>query len=76
MLVNTKGKKPGEIIISKKQWKELMNITKEGVRKKIYSARKLIDTDKEISAGLYTYAIEEFGKIVLLSKSSYHLRLQ
>ena len=69
MLINSKRKKPAEIIISKKQWKELMMITNEGIKKKLQSARKLIDTNKEISAGLYTYAIEEFGKMILLNKS-------
>jgi hypothetical protein len=67
--MNAKGEKPSEIIISKKQWKELMIITNDGIKKKLQSARKLADTDKEISTGLYTYAIEEFGKINLLNKS-------
>jgi hypothetical protein len=33
MLMNAKGEKPGEIIISKKQWKELMIITNDGIKK-------------------------------------------
>jgi hypothetical protein len=69
MLINSKRKKPAEIIISKKQWKDLMIITNDGIKKKLNSARKLVDIDKEISAGLYTYAIEEFGKMILLNKS-------
>jgi hypothetical protein len=69
MLINAKGKKPDEITISKKQWKELMIITNDGIKKKLSSARKLVDIDEEISAGLYTYAIEEFGKMMLLKES-------
>jgi hypothetical protein len=69
MLKNARGKKLREIIIPEIQWKELMIITNEGIKKKLQSAKKLLDADTEISAGLYTYAIEEFGKIILLNKS-------
>jgi hypothetical protein len=31
--------------------------------------RKNIESDKEISAGLYTYVLEELGKLLLLKKS-------
>jgi hypothetical protein len=69
VLKNTKGKKPSEIIISQKHRKELMIITNEGIKKKLQSAKKLVGIDKQISAGLYTYAIEEFGKMIILNKS-------
>lgn len=52
MLKNAEGMKPREIIIPEKQWKELMIITNEGIKRKLQSAKKLLDTDTEISAGL------------------------
>jgi len=45
--MNTRGENPDEIIISKTQWKELMIITNDGIKKKLQSARKLADTDKQ-----------------------------
>jgi hypothetical protein len=36
---------------------------------KLDSARGFINIDKDVSAGLYTYASEEFEKIILLNQS-------
>jgi len=36
---------------------------------KLQSARQLVQFDKEISAGLFTYALEEFGKLILVKES-------
>ena len=47
----------------------MLNITFEGIKRKLNSARILVDHDKEISAGLYTFALEEFGKLLLLKDS-------
>jgi hypothetical protein len=35
---------------------------------KLQCARQLVQFDKEISAGLYTYALEEFGKLLLVKE--------
>ena len=33
------------------------------------AARHMIDYDKEIAAGIYVYALEELGKLLVLKKS-------
>jgi hypothetical protein len=50
MLCNTKGDKRKDIDITEKQWTEMLNITFEGIKRKLNSARILVDYDKEISA--------------------------
>ena len=35
----------------------------------LQSASQLVQFDKEISAGLYTYILEEFGKLILVKES-------
>jgi len=69
MLKDEKGRKPREIEISHEKWNETKRIIREGIKKKLDAAKKLIETDKEVSAGLYIYAIEEFGKLLLLDNS-------
>lgn len=34
--------------------------------RKIQSAKRLVDFDKEVAAGLYSYTVEEFGKLLLV----------
>ena len=65
-----KGKKPKIIDIEEDLWKQSIKNTYEGTVKKLQSARKLLEFDKDISAGLYTYALEEFGKMILLRDSN------
>jgi hypothetical protein len=65
-----KGKKPKIIDIEEDLWKQSIKNTYEGTVKKLQSARKLLEFDKDISAGLYTYALEEFGKMILLKDSN------
>lgn len=48
---------------------ELIKNIQDGITRKLDSARILIHYDKEMAAGLYTYAIEEFGKLLLLKES-------
>ena len=69
MLKDKKGKRPLKIEIPQEKWIETKHIIREGIKKKIRVAKKLIDTDKEVSAGLYIYAVEEFGKLLLLDNS-------
>jgi hypothetical protein len=48
----------------------LLEDTKDTIKKRIIqkleAARKLIDFDKEVSAGIYVYAVEELGKLEVL----------
>jgi hypothetical protein len=69
MLKNEKGRKPVEIQIPIEKWNETKHAIREGIKKKLDAAKKLIETDKEVSAGLYIYVIEEFGKLLLLDNS-------
>ena len=66
---NTKCEKHKIIDIEEDLWKQSIKNTYDGIVKKLQSARKLLEFDKDISAGLYTYAMEEFGKIILLKDS-------
>ena len=66
---NEKGRKPREIELTLEKWNETKRIIREVVKKKLDAAKKLIESDKEVSAGLYIYAIEEFGKLLLLDNS-------
>ena len=56
--------------ISEELWNDLKKNTLSGVFRLLESAQKLLENNGEaaISAGLYTYAVEEYGKLMLLSK--------
>lgn len=69
MLRDCKGNKVLDISISDQQLKEMMRYIHDGVIQKLDVARKMADINKEFSAGLYIYAIEEFGKILVLRNS-------
>ena len=58
-----------EIHISKETWNEAKWLTKNGIIKKLSAAKQNIDIDTEIAAGIYIYALEEFGKLLLLKES-------
>ena len=70
MLEDKDNRKTGQIIIPKKQWQEVIQITREGIFRKLKAARQLLKNDgyEDFCAGLYTYALEEFGKYLLLKK--------
>jgi hypothetical protein len=70
MLKDAKGNKPLHIDISEDQWKEMMQNIRDGILRKLNAARNMETIDKEIAAGLYVYAVEEFGKLLLLRKAS------
>lgn len=70
MLKDEKGKKPCEIEISHEKWEETKQMIREGIKKKLDASKTLIENDKEVSAGLYIYALEEFGKLLLLDDSN------
>ena len=58
-----------EIHISKETWNEAKRLIKNGIIKKLSAAKQNIDIDTEIAAGIYIYALEEFGKLLLLKES-------
>jgi hypothetical protein len=60
---------PQEIHISKETWNEAKRLIKNGIIKKLSAAKQNIDIDTEIAAGIYIYALEEFGKLLLLKES-------
>ena len=56
--------------ISEELWNNLKKNTLSGVLRLLESAQKLLENNGEeaISAGLYTYAVEEYGKLILLGE--------
>jgi len=61
--------KPSTIEISEEKWIEAKHIIKNGIIKKISAAKQNIDIDIDIAAGIYIFALEEFGKLLLLKES-------
>lgn len=59
-------KKFPSIVISETQYKDILIKTYEGIIRKLNTANFLVENDKYISAGLFTYALEELGKLLLL----------
>lgn len=51
---------------------KLLQDTKDSIKKRIIQklegARRLVDFDKEVSVGIYVYAVEELGKLEILNK--------
>ena len=56
--------------VSIEVYTKLLNQTYEGIIRKLESATVLLEIDEYLSAGLYTYALEELGKILLLKQSA------
>jgi len=71
VLENKDGEKPREIHLENQDWNNLKKLTYERIISKLESAKKLLMVGgfDDISAGLYTFALEEFGKLILLEKS-------
>ena len=61
--------KSSTIEISEEKWIEAKHIIKNGIIEKLSAAKQNIEIDKEIAAGIYIYALEEFGKLLLLKES-------
>jgi hypothetical protein len=59
---------PQEIYISKENWNDAKRLVKNGIIKKISAAKQNLDIDIEIATGIYIYALEEFGKLLLLKE--------
>lgn len=58
--------KPLRIYISKDKWNNAKYSIRDGIIKKLYAAKQTLTIDKEIAVGIYIYALEEFGKLLLL----------
>lgn len=52
--------------ISDKLLQDTKNSIKRRIIQKLAAARKLVDFDKEVSAGIYVYAVEELGNLKVL----------
>lgn len=73
MLENKDNEKPKEVHLKNQEWNDLRKLTRQGIISKLESAKKLLNAtgSDDVSAGLYTYALEEFGKLLLLDKSEH-----
>jgi hypothetical protein len=58
--------KPSHVDISENQWKEMMQNILNGIFQKLKAVKSILTIDMYIAAGLYIYAVEEFGKLFLL----------
>jgi hypothetical protein len=61
MLKDSKGHKPSHIDISEDQWNQMKQHIRDGILRKINAVSKIQKIDKDMAAGLYVYAVEEFG---------------
>lgn len=66
MLKDSKRKKPLEIEISEDLRIKMVQHVRNGIFRKLDAVRKMQSIDTEIAAGIYVYAVEEFGKLLLL----------
>jgi hypothetical protein len=61
------GRKDPEFLnLSDNLMVEATNLIINGIKDKLAAAKKMIDYDKEIAAGIYVYALEELGKLEVL----------
>jgi hypothetical protein len=58
MLKDSKGKKPPVIDISEDQWRQMLQIVRDGIFRKLNAVRNMQSIDKDIAAGIYVYAVE------------------
>jgi hypothetical protein len=62
--------KPSYIDIPENQWKEMMHHVLDGIFRKLNAAKNMQTIDMYIAAGIYVYAVEEFGKLLLLKNAN------
>jgi hypothetical protein len=72
MLKDSKGHKLPDIEISEDQCRQMMEFIRDGILRKINAVRSMQTIEKDIAAGLYVYAVEEFGKLLLLRDAPPH----
>jgi hypothetical protein len=58
--------KPTHVDIPENQWREMMQNILNGIFRKLNAVKNILTIDMYIAAGLYIYAVEEFGKLLLL----------
>jgi hypothetical protein len=61
--------KSEKLDVNDKLMEEVMSAIKQGITRKLAAAREMIDHDNEVAGGIYTYAVEELGKLELLKGS-------
>ena len=57
------------ITISEDKGNELLENTHDGVTRKLQSAKQLVNFERKLRLGPYAYALEEFGKFLLVGES-------
>jgi hypothetical protein len=62
--------KPSHIDIPENQWKEMMQNILNGIFQKLNVVKNILTIDMYIAAGIYIYAVEEFGKLLLLKNAN------
>jgi hypothetical protein len=62
--------KPSHLDILEKQWKEMMQHVLDGIFRKLNVVKNMQTIDMYIAAGIYIYAVEEFGKLLLLQNAN------
>lgn len=67
-LINQKGKWVDYLEITEELWQKCIEETLHGIWTLLDSAERLLESggDEAICAGLYTFAVEEYGKLLLL----------
>jgi hypothetical protein len=58
--------RPSHIDIPEEHWKEMMQNVLHGIFQKLNAVKSMQNIDMYIAAGIYIYAVEEFGKLLLL----------
>jgi hypothetical protein len=71
MLKKSDGRKPKFVEVDNGLWYNLTHQSFEDLKKKLTELRSMIDlkVDEYICAGVYTFVLEEFGKVLLLLES-------
>jgi hypothetical protein len=62
--------KPSHVDISENQWKEMMQDVLSGIFRKVNAVKSMQNIDMYVAAGIYIYAVEEFGKLLLLKNAN------
>lgn len=72
MLKDSKGRWLKKVTISEDLWKESIQVTHAGVIRKLQATRAFLDDPgfEDFCAGLYTVAVEEYGKLLVLLNST------
>ena len=62
--------RPSHVDIPEGQWKEMMQNVLNGIFRKLNAIKSMQNFDMYIAAGIYIYAVEEFGKLLLLKNAN------